>query len=505
MPLWQCPAMRYLPAACFLLCATPALAFNPAREAQVAQVMEKLKAEPLALRAFLGEMPKGGDLHNRLDGSVWAEDILSWADADGDCIDTVTHAITLGPCGKGQAAADGPAGRDPAFYSATIDALSMRDFVPGSESGRAHAFAAFGRFAPVMAGHLAEALTAARAQAARDHVQYVEQVADPAEAVSPALFGAAFDAKNFAADLGAVAPRLPALAAAARHAFDVAEARRDIAQNCIGDVPTPPCAVRTRYVFFVQRTRPPADVFAQMALGYALADTDPRFAGITLAGPEDDPMALRDYDLHMRMLRFFGAKYPRVKLALPAGEIALGMVPPSALGHHIRDAVEVAGAARIGHGYALPYEADTAGLLKEMADKGIAVEISLTGDAVTSGLAGNRHPMRLYMKAGVPVVLTADDGGVLRIDLAHDYVRAVLEQKLTYPELKRVATDGLEYSFLSGESLWDKNRHLVAVCAHDDAGCRKFLAANPKAAAEWTLDQAFAVFEARALAHGFPE
>ena len=54
----------------------------------------------------------------------------------------------------------------------------------------------------------------------------------------------------------------------------------------------------------------------------------------------------------------------------------------------------------------------------------------------------------------MPYSLSTDDEGVSRIDLTHEYARAVLEQNLTYMDLKLSARDSLEHSFLHGESLW---------------------------------------------------
>ena len=43
------------------------------------------KNDPVKLRNFLFRMPKGGDLHNHLTGSIYAEAYLSWAAEDGKC------------------------------------------------------------------------------------------------------------------------------------------------------------------------------------------------------------------------------------------------------------------------------------------------------------------------------------------------------------------------------------------------------------------------------------
>jgi adenosine deaminase len=262
-----------------------------------------------------------------------------------------------------------------------------------------------------------------------------------------------------------------------------------------------------RYLYFVLRTFQPAQVFAQVALGHALVAAAPRFVGVQLVAPEDDAVALRDFSLHMRMFQFFQRKYPQVKLSLHAGEVSLGLVPPSALGFHIRETVEIAGASRIGHGYALRYERDAKGLLDQMAKRGVLVEINLSSNEITTAIRGADHPLRTYMRAGVPWSLSADDEGVMRIDLTHEYVRAATEQGLTYGELKTSARNGIHYGFVAGASLWaaSPGGAKVPACQSDGHVCESFLKSNTKAALEAGLEREFVSFEAKAAAGGFPD
>ncbi len=498
-----------------LLLAAPAFAVEPSREAQVAAIIAKYADAPPQLRVLLQPMPKGGDLHNHLDGSVYAEDYLKWASDDGDCIARATRTITPPPCDSDQVPAKDLVSRDPKFYQETIDALSMRNFVPGLGTGEVnghdHTFATFGRFGAVAAQHLTEMMLATRDIAAADNVQYIEQIADPPQAFLPALLGSrpTFDPNDLAADLRALAPTLPDLTAKAAKDFDEAVFGAD---RCDAVVVTIGCSVRAHYLYFVLRTLPPDAVFAQMALGFSLAASDPNFVGIDLVGPEDDPVALRDFELQMNMFQFFHRRYPDVKLSLHAGELALGLVPPTELGFHIRGTVEIAGAQRIGHGYSIPYERDAASLLREMVQKRVAVEINLTSNDITPGIRGAEHPLAMYRKAGVPVTLSADDEGVFRIDLTHEYVRAVTEQKLGYLELKEIARNGLEYSFVPGPSLWQNGdyRKPVAACAGillgtvaPAAPCAAFLAGSEKAALQRKFEADIAAYEDAILAGPF--
>ena len=77
------------------------------------------------------------------------------------------------------------------------------------------------------------------------------------------------------------------------------------------------------------------------------------------------------------------------------------------------------------------------------------------------------HPLAAYMAAHVPFSLSTDDEGVSRIDLTHEYARAVEEQDLSYVDLKHSARDSLEHSFLPGASLWvwtDNYDHMQSAC-----------------------------------------
>src|SRR4051812_6182001 len=88
------------------------------------------------LRQTLQAMPKGGDLHNHLSGSIYAESSLRYAAAGGICIDTVKLTITQ--CPPPAAPAIVPAATVFAPYSSLYgqmqDSLSMRQFRPVLES-----------------------------------------------------------------------------------------------------------------------------------------------------------------------------------------------------------------------------------------------------------------------------------------------------------------------------------------------------------------------------------
>jgi adenosine deaminase len=106
----------------------------------------------------------------------------------------------------------------------------------------------------------------------------------------------------------------------------------------------------------------------------------------------------------------------------------------------------------------------------------------------------------------MPYTLSADDEGVFRIDLTHEYVRAAREQRLTYGELKTAARNGLTYSFLPGASLWEPGPRFrkVAACRREGPACESFLKTSRKAALQVQLEREFSAFEAKAATGGFP-
>ncbi len=215
---------------------------------------------------------------------------------------------------------------------------------------------------------------------------------------------------------------------------------------------------------------------------------------------------MSEYHRQMLMLDYLHSVYPRVHISLHAGELAPGLVPPAGLCFHIREAVDLGHAERIGHGVDIMYEHDPQLLLKELADRHIMVEINLTSNDVILGITGNHHPLPIYRAAQVPVALSTDDEGVSRIDLTHEYTRAALDFNLTYLDLKNMARTSLEHSFLPGPSLWqqpDNFTRTVPACASQPLGsenptakCLDLLKSSDKAAQQWELEHRYQVFEA---------
>ncbi len=416
-------------------------------EASTARRFAALKNDPGRLRAFLAAMPKGGDLHLHLSGAVYAENYLAWAAADGLCLATATMTLTAAPC-------DDSAGlppvasvlRNSTLFSQAIDAMSMRHWDP-ARNGHDHFFAAFGRFGPA-AQKIGEMLANVTANAAAEHVSYVEVMMSPDVDV-PTLAGATLEVANlprWREQLLAAGLR-ERVVSAARQRLDAAEARQRELLKCGTAEADAGCTVTVRYIAQVLRARQPEMAFAEMLAWYELAGAESRVVGVNLVQPEDDPNVLRDFALQMSMLEFLHNQYPAVPLTLHAGELADGLVPPSALRSHIRDSIRLARARRIGHGTDIMMEDRPFDVLREMAERKILVEIALTSNDVILGIRGRRHPLRTYLQAGVPVALVTDDMGVARSSHTLEFVKAVEEHGLDYLTVKRLVRNSIAFSF----------------------------------------------------------
>ena len=495
------------------------------------------KANALALEAFLEKMPKGGDLHMHLSGAVYAETFLKDAAVDNLCVNKTALSFVKSAgmtkdtppqpqCLDGAVPA-ASVFKDQKLYDALVDAFSMRSFVPSAGvSGHDQFFATFGRFGGIDKSHNGEWLDEVATRAAAQNEQYLEIMITPSFFDLAPLWnslgwpatpaGAALDLQGDAtgtsrAELDALRTQLLTGGLRKEIAVDVKElddylATRERIERCGQPNEAPGCSVKIRFLYQVLRAAPPQQVFAQTLLAFEVAAADSRVVGLNFVQAEDMYMAMREYNRHMHMLDYLHSVYPRVHISLHAGELAPGMVTPDGVTFHIREAVELGHAERIGHGVDVMYEADPGELLKEMVKRHVMVEINLTSNDGILGIVPPHHPLPEYREAHVPVALSTDDEGVSRIDLTHEYVKAAMEYGLGYLDLKAMTRTSLEHSFLPGESLWEQPdvfTRIKAVCAGQKPGsgvptadCLALLKSSEKAAEQWELEHKFAVFEA---------
>ena len=477
-------------------------------EQRTSRAYEAARTNPLDLEAFLRRMPKGADLHYHQSGGIYAESFIRAGAEDGLCVDLARHAF-VGPtptCGAGQVGA-GEALTNQSLYDALVDAFSMRTFVPTTgANGHDRFFDTFGKFGGTSNVHSGEWLDEIASRAAAQNEQYLEIMETPDFGHTIGIakkIGWQDDLSKLRDAL--LADHLSDDIDVAKKDRDAAEASRQAIEHCGTLQATPACRVKIRYIYQILRDFPKQQVFAQTLLGFEVASADPRFVGLTYVQPEDNSTPMADYELQMKFIEYLRGVYPKPRINLHAGELAPGLVPPEGLCCHIRLAVEVAHSERIGHGVDVMYEDRPYDLLKEMAAKHVMVEINLSSNDVILGVSGKDHPFPMYRMFHVPVALSTDDEGVSRIDLTHEYVRAVETYDLKYADLKQMVRTGIEHSFLPGVSLWngpDNFGHPVLACSGDKLGvekpsaaCVAFLKSSEKAQQEWELERRFRAFE----------
>lgn len=497
------------------LCAGAATQSASSEESKTARYFESIHNDPNLLLVFLREMPKGADLHNHLAGSIYAESLITWAAEAGDCVDPRAMDLTPGPgpCTAPLRSAS-EAFNDPALYAKMIDAFSMRNWQYSGQSGHDHFFDTFGKYGQATQGAGGKMLAETAARAASQHEIYQELMYTPgSHGIDGLAKQVGWDDDFSKLEQRLLAAGLPKVLADASAELRADEADRNKILKCGTPEADAGCQVEQRFLFQVGRGRPKEIVFAEILSGFLLSGgdplvvpADPHMVGLNLVMPEDFYIPMRDFPLQMQMLGYLHRRYPKVHLTLHAGELVQGLVPPEGLRFHIRDSVDIAHAERIGHGVDIMNEIDTEQLLHEMAQRGVMVEICLTSNDVILGVSGARHPLRQYMRAGVPVALATDDEGVARSDMTQEYLRGAQDQKLTYPELKKMARTSIEHAFLPGTSLWRDGKDFVMVsqCAKDVPGakarsvsCHQFLQSSEKARLQWELESEFKQFEAK--------
>jgi len=460
-----------IPLAAALLCGAP-LAHAATNEAVTSKVFASMVTAPepklAELTMFLTLMPKGGDLHHHYSGALYAEQYLRWVDKQGFCVNKTGYTINVDqaaakaehakPLAERACLSGDDAMQDNAFLANLLQRWSDKDFHNHGAIQNPpdrQFFDTFAYFNPVASTNTADGLQTLKRRAIDENLSYIETIFE----IAPIAQDAAFDSK---AQSGALTD---ADLAAYMGKLDGDRAFQGWIAAYLENVKTAGAGIddeqfTLRYQPFALRFLSPSQVFSQMVSSFKLATASPLIVGVNIVGQESTHVSMRDYALHMKMFGFLKARYPAVKLALHAGELSLGMVEPEGLKFHIKDALDVAGATRIGHGMDIVHERDPLGIMKKMRDQNIAVEVNLSSNDFILGIKDQQHPVTLFRKYGVPFVLSTDDAGVSRNNLSGEYVLFAARYQPTYGEVKKLSYDSIRYAFLADA---DKQRLLQAL------------------------------------------
>ncbi|KTD67510.1 adenosine deaminase family protein [Legionella shakespearei] len=479
------------------LCTT--LLFSSAH-ANIDDHLNQIKTDPNALYAFFKKMPKGGELHYHLAGGPYPETMLALAAQSSYCMDSKTFSVS-----KVSNHCDGikvnEVFNQPKLYADIIRDWSMKDFIPGQESGHDHFFKSFSKYMPIVFNFRPQLIADVIRRAAQQQEHYLELMDIPDNAHSLSFGELIKNTQSYDEKKNILLNNKKFQNNIKHTVFEsdkmLADAYQDL--GCDTKPQAEECQVKVKLLYYVLREQPLDNVFAQTLNAFeAVAQSKGSLVGVNLVQPEDGIISLRDYRKQMQIFDYFHKLYPQVHIALHAGELAPGSVVPEELGFHIHDALLEGHAQRIGHGVDIAYENNSDATLKYMAQHDIPVEINLISNAKILDVSGRNHPLNYYLKHKVPVVLSTDDEGVLRTDLTQQYVEAVIGHNLDYQTIKQINRNALTYAFLPGKSIWANaaEARLVEECTDlKSKTCQEFLNQNEKGQLQWDLEHKLNAFE----------
>lgn len=400
------------------------------------------------LNFFFSKMPKGGDLHHHYSGSIYAETYLDWVEAAGYWIDKNTLQIskvkTSNSISVEQLRSKSRRYRKLLTLWSDKDYQNHYHLQPPPD---ANFFNTFGYFGSISSFSYDKGLMILKERAIKENVSYIEtMLSSVGYSYSDQSFDENIRKTTSYEDISFLIDKLSSKI----DADNVFQEKIDSlirlikkAHDGIDDG-----QFMMRYQTYATRNSSPSVVFSALYSAFKAAEASELIVGVNIVGPENGVVAIADYNLHMQMFYYLKNKFPSVNRALHAGELTLGMVRPKNLKFHISQAINIAGAQRIGHGVDLPYEEDAIDLLKQIKEKS-AVEINFTSNEFILGVKGRGHPYLIYSAYDVPIVISTDDSGVSRNNLSSEYVLLATRYKPSYKTVKKYVYNSIKFSFLS--------------------------------------------------------
>lgn len=409
-----------------------------------------IKQDSALLKNFIKELPKGGDIHHHLMGSVYAETYFHIAQDKAMWIDTTSfHLYSEPKQGVAVIPITQAIAAIPNLLDYAIDAWSIRNLDTSLKSGHDQFFSTFFKFQPAFAGSEVKALQEVCERAGNNNLSYVE---------TSFLHWAVQDTLSYISR--GLNSKEPVTLQQLNKWKDSLEKRGikelsgisasfyDSLHRQVKD-----CGVTIAFQTYGNRCLPnQAVVFAQLLHGFLVAQQSASVVGVNFVAPEDFRIALSHFREHMAMFRFLNQQFPGVKVSLHAGELmpAFGDVTRDDLTFHIYESLITGKANRIGHGVDVRMEAERDSIIQWLKNNNICIELNLESNQVILNVDAENHPIHFYREQGVPFTISTDDEGVLRSDINRQYELLIRYlPDLTYRELKTIIFNSIRFSFLS--------------------------------------------------------
>ena len=208
----------------------------------------------------------------------------------------------------------------------------------------------------------------------------------------------------------------------------------DIYRQRLRDADARATGVDVRLQAAVLRFAPNAEDSLRFLYDFVFRHRD-LFVAVNMVGREDND---KGYPARfLDTLRELRRSYHGVRLSIHAGEVD----EPN---DHVRDTL-LLGADRIGHGINLISDADTMRLMRHGP---YLVEINLVSNLLLEYVGDyQQHPFPEYLRIGIPVALSTDDRGMWDSNLTDEFFVAVREFGLSWEELVTLSRNSLSHAF----------------------------------------------------------
>ncbi|WP_084566966.1 adenosine deaminase family protein [Congregibacter litoralis] len=223
--------------------------------------------------------------------------------------------------------------------------------------------------------------------------------------------------------------------------------------------------VEVRLQTTILRFLPDADEHLRYLYDFTSRHND-LFVAVNMVGREDND---KGYPLRfLETLRDLRRSYNNVRLSIHAGEVD----EPNS---HVSDTL-LLGADRIGHGVNLISDPDTMRLMRNGA---YLVEINLVSNLLLEYVRDySEHPFPEYLRTDIPVALSTDDRGMWDSNLTDEFYVAVKEFNLSWDELLLLSRNSIAHGFLPEV----RKAELLALFAARIDDFARQIAAKPAAA-----------------------
>lgn len=469
----------------------------------ISEYFESIKHNKAKLRQFIADMPKGAELHHHLTGAVYAETLFAIAYNAKLYVDLDTGVLSEKKPTSGnyiqlsdetfEIEENGKKKYNLHFIRMSlIDKWSVRDYQPykyplGPDE---YFFSLFGNFIAAAGNkYLPEIVHRLKVRAKEENLQYIETIGIAPSVSAPAyLVDVEYshcnrsiksyckyynqDPADYEKNIRSVVKRLIGIyekdyespnseiyKAVQKYVEDnknILAEKKLCKENFVTSeydaLAMSDSDVMVKLQGYASRGGEPLVVLAQLYIVHkAMTIAPDLIVGCNLVAAENSENSMLCYKAHMIMFSELKKFFENTNVALHAGELTMGLVPPEQLTYHITDAVNIAQAKRIGHGVDIVFEHNSAELLEYMKQNKIAIEINLTSNEFILGVKGGSHPFTIYKDSGVPMVISTDDPGILRTSITEEYALAAYRYDLTYDDIKKLVDNSITYSFLNDE------------------------------------------------------